>query len=87
MKNQQLYFSVILYAITAVYFAGVMVRLLLTLTPVVCILSGIAFSYTYERYLVDEGGQSKRFIFADLQLFLIFASLLVKCKPVEKFIK
>uniref|UniRef100_A0A0R3RI18 dolichyl-diphosphooligosaccharide--protein glycotransferase n=1 Tax=Elaeophora elaphi TaxID=1147741 RepID=A0A0R3RI18_9BILA len=45
---------VILYAVTAVYFAGVMVRLMLTLTPVVCVLSGIAFSYTYERYLVDE---------------------------------
>jgi hypothetical protein len=47
-------FSVVLYAVTAVYFAGVMVRLMLTLTPVVCVLSGIAFSYTYERYLVDE---------------------------------
>uniref|UniRef100_A0A1I7VVB0 dolichyl-diphosphooligosaccharide--protein glycotransferase n=1 Tax=Loa loa TaxID=7209 RepID=A0A1I7VVB0_LOALO len=45
--------------VTAVYFAGVMVRLMLTLTPVVCILSGIAFSYTYERYLIDEGEQSK----------------------------
>lgn len=50
---------VILYAVTAVYFAGVMVRLMLTLTPVVCILSGIAFSHTYERYLIDEGDQSK----------------------------
>ncbi|KAL4001849.1 Oligosaccharyl transferase STT3 subunit family protein [Acanthocheilonema viteae] len=50
---------VILYAVTAVYFAGVMVRLMLTLTPVVCILSGIAFSYTYERYLIDEVDQSK----------------------------
>ncbi len=44
----------ILYAITAVYFAGVMVRLMLTLTPVVCILSGIVFAHTYERYLFDE---------------------------------
>ena len=39
---------VILYAVTAVYFAGVMVRLMLTLAPVVCVLAGIAFSYTYE---------------------------------------
>lgn len=31
-----------------------MVRLMLTLTPVVCVLSGIAFSYTYERYLRDD---------------------------------
>jgi len=33
-----------LYAITASYFAGVMVRLMLTLTPVVCVLSAVAFS-------------------------------------------
>lgn len=45
---------VILYAVTAVYFAGVMVRLMLTLTPCVCILAGIAFSQTYELFLVDE---------------------------------
>jgi dolichyl-diphosphooligosaccharide--protein glycosyltransferase len=31
---------IILYAISAVYFAGVMVRLMLTLTPCVCILAG-----------------------------------------------
>jgi hypothetical protein len=30
------FFSVILYAIFASYFAGVMVRLMLTLTPIVC---------------------------------------------------
>jgi len=46
--------TVILYAITAVYFAGVMVRLMLTLTPCVCVLAGIAFSRTYERYLKDD---------------------------------
>ena len=36
------------------YFAGVMVRLMLTLTPVVCILAAIAFSVTLDNYLVDE---------------------------------
>ena len=36
---------------SAVYFAGVMVRLMLTLTPVVCVLSGIAFSKLFEVYL------------------------------------
>ncbi|VDK58447.1 unnamed protein product [Gongylonema pulchrum] len=56
LKN---FIAVILYAVTAVYFAGVMVRLMLTLTPVVCVLSGIAFSHTYERYLFDESEQSK----------------------------
>lgn len=39
---------------SAVYFAGVMVRLMLTLTPAVCVLAGIGFSYTFEKYLKDE---------------------------------
>lgn len=43
-----------LYAISAVYFAGVMVRLMLTLTPVVCMLSAIAFSSVFEHYLGDD---------------------------------
>lgn len=47
-------FLVVLYALSAVYFAGVMVRLMLTLTPVVCILSGVAFSVLLELYLKDE---------------------------------
>lgn len=46
--------SVVLYAIFAVYFAGVMVRLMLTLTPVVCVLAAIAFSHTYELFLVVD---------------------------------
>lgn len=36
------------------YFAGVMVRLMLTLTPCVCVLAAIAFSHTYEKFLADE---------------------------------
>lgn len=36
------------------YFAGVMVRLMLTLTPVVCVLSGVAFSRLLELYLKEE---------------------------------
>lgn len=36
------------------YFAGVMVRLMLTLTPVVCILSGIAFSGLLELFLRED---------------------------------
>merc|ERR1712088_922357 len=45
---------IILYAISAVYFAGVMVRLMLTLTPCVCILAAIAFSTLFERYLKED---------------------------------
>lgn len=33
-----------LYGITAVYFSGVMVRLMLVLAPAVCCLSGVAIS-------------------------------------------
>lgn len=51
--NDELVF-VVLYAISAVYFAGVMVRLMLTLTPVVCMLSGIAFSGLMEKFLKDD---------------------------------
>lgn len=43
--------TVVLFAVSAVYFAGVMVRLMLTLTPVVCVLGGIVFSRLFEVYL------------------------------------
>jgi len=46
--------AVVLYAISAVYFAGVMVRLMLTLTPVVCILAGVAVSRLVELFLKEE---------------------------------
>jgi len=45
---------IILYAISAVYFAGVMVRLMLTLTPCVCILAAIAFSKLFSIYLKED---------------------------------
>jgi len=45
---------IVLYAIFASYFAGIMVRLILTLTPVVCILAAIALSKTFDYYLYDE---------------------------------
>lgn len=45
---------------SASYFAGVMVRLMLTLTPVVCVLAAIAFSRTLEIYLKDEIKRSTR---------------------------
>ncbi|XP_033100577.1 dolichyl-diphosphooligosaccharide--protein glycosyltransferase subunit STT3B-like [Anneissia japonica] len=51
---------IVLYAISAVYFAGVMVRLMLTLTPVVCILSSIAISKLLSEYLLDETPDRKR---------------------------
>lgn len=42
---------VIIYAVLAAYFAGVMVRLMLVITPVVCVASAIAFSRLLEAYI------------------------------------
>ena len=59
---QPFLFTVVLYASSAIYFAGVMVRLMLTLTPVVCVFAAIAFSHTFENYLKDDpvpGSESK----------------------------
>jgi dolichyl-diphosphooligosaccharide--protein glycosyltransferase len=42
---------VIIYSVLASYFAGVMVRLILTLTPVVCVASAIALSTLIDTYV------------------------------------
>ncbi|CAK9290804.1 unnamed protein product [Gordionus sp. m RMFG-2023] len=39
---------------SAVYFAGVMVRLMLTLTPVICVLASISFSTLFNSYLKND---------------------------------
>jgi dolichyl-diphosphooligosaccharide--protein glycosyltransferase len=49
LRDEQVF--VIIYAAVASYFAGVMVRLMLTLTPVVCVSAAIALSNLFERYL------------------------------------
>uniref|UniRef100_A0A061QLL8 Dolichyl-diphosphooligosaccharide--protein glycosyltransferase subunit STT3A n=1 Tax=Cupiennius salei TaxID=6928 RepID=A0A061QLL8_CUPSA len=41
---------IILYGVTSIYFAGVMVRLMLVLAPVMCILSGIGVSSLLTTY-------------------------------------
>ncbi|KAJ8974855.1 hypothetical protein NQ317_001953 [Molorchus minor] len=41
----------ILYGVTSIYFAGVMVRLMLVLAPVMCILSGIAVSHLLSKFM------------------------------------
>ena len=42
---------VVLYAVSASYFAGVMVRLMLTLTPIVCVSASITFSHSLDNYM------------------------------------
>lgn len=44
---------IIMYGVTSIYFAGVMVRLMLVLAPVMCILSGIAVSSTLSTYMMN----------------------------------
>ncbi|KAF3482119.1 oligosaccharyl transferase stt3 subunit [Arthroderma uncinatum] len=45
---------VVIYAVLASYFAGVMVRLMLTLTPVVCVAAALALSQILDIYLRIE---------------------------------
>ncbi|XP_068737414.1 dolichyl-diphosphooligosaccharide--protein glycosyltransferase subunit STT3A [Montipora capricornis] len=42
---------IIMYGVTSIYFAGVMVRLMLVLAPVACILSGISVSTVLTLYM------------------------------------
>lgn len=52
LKDEHVF--VVIYAVLASYFAGVMVRLMLTLTPVVCIAAALAISSVLDTYLVAE---------------------------------
>ena len=49
LRDEHLF--VIIYSVMASYFAGVMVRLMLTLTPVVCVASAIALSTLLDTYV------------------------------------
>jgi len=49
LRDEHLF--VIIYAVMASYFAGVMVRLMLTLTPVVCVASAVALSSLLDTYI------------------------------------
>ena len=52
LKDEQVF--IVIYAVLASYFAGVMVRLMLTLTPVVCVASAMALSSILDTYLLAE---------------------------------
>ncbi|EMC93570.1 glycosyltransferase family 66 protein [Baudoinia panamericana UAMH 10762] len=62
LKDEQVF--VVIYAVLASYFAGVMVRLMLTLTPVVCVAAAMALSQILDTFLVastpDEGDANKK---------------------------
>ena len=52
LKDEQVF--IVIYAVLSSYFAGVMVRLMLTLTPVVCVAAAMALSRILDTYLVAE---------------------------------
>ncbi|OXV10367.1 hypothetical protein Egran_01871 [Elaphomyces granulatus] len=45
---------IVIYSVLASYFAGVMVRLMLTLTPVVCVASALALSQILDTYVLIQ---------------------------------
>jgi dolichyl-diphosphooligosaccharide--protein glycosyltransferase len=49
LKDEHVF--VVIYAVLASYFAGVMVRLMLTLTPIVCVAAALAISHVLDTYL------------------------------------
>ena len=49
MRDEQIF--IIIYSVLSAYFAGVMVRLMLVITPVVCVAAAIAFSRLLETYI------------------------------------
>lgn len=49
----------VIYAAFSCYFAGIMVRLMLTLTPVVCMLGGIALNVTFDHFLSNDDKEAK----------------------------
>ncbi|KAF2212348.1 glycosyltransferase family 66 protein [Cercospora zeae-maydis SCOH1-5] len=61
LKDEQVF--VVIYAVLASYFAGVMVRLMLTLTPIVCVSAAIALSQILDTFLIasqpSEPAESK----------------------------
>ena len=52
LKDEHVF--IVIYAVLSSYFAGVMVRLMLTLTPVVCVAAALAVSSILDTYLVAE---------------------------------
>jgi dolichyl-diphosphooligosaccharide--protein glycosyltransferase len=56
LNDEQVF--IVVYAILASYFSGVMVRLMLTLTPIVCVAAAMVFSTILDTYLSLESPKS-----------------------------
>ncbi|PWY72490.1 STT3 subunit of Oligosaccharyl transferase [Aspergillus sclerotioniger CBS 115572] len=58
LKDEHVF--VIIYSVLASYFAGVMVRLMLTLTPIVCVAAALALSTILDTYVFATNGPNPR---------------------------
>lgn len=73
---------IIIYSVLASYFAGVMVRLMLTLSPVVCVCGGIVVGRLFSLYLdfkqfvVSKAEKSNGAIFTALSQLAVLSSML-----------
>lgn len=88
LKNEHVF--LIIYGVLCSYFAGVMVRLMLTLTPIICVCAAIALSELFDVYLnvtdiftsknveeTDEKASKKSKSSVQLPIFQIAAKLVV----------
>ncbi|KAH0545047.1 oligosaccharyl transferase stt3 subunit [Glutinoglossum americanum] len=60
LKDEHVF--VVIYSILASYFAGVMVRLMLTLTPVVCVAAALALSHILDTYLLIDSPSAEAYL-------------------------
>ncbi|PYI19157.1 STT3 subunit of Oligosaccharyl transferase [Aspergillus japonicus CBS 114.51] len=58
LKDEHVF--VIIYSVLASYFAGVMVRLMLTLTPIVCVAAALALSTILDTYVLASPGPNPK---------------------------
>lgn len=82
LKNEHVF--LIIYGLLCSYFAGVMVRLMLTLTPIICVCAAIALSKLFDVYLditdiftTKETDEPKAKKAAKLPIFQLAAKLVV----------
>lgn len=82
LKNEHVF--LIIYGLLCSYFAGVMVRLMLTLTPIICVCAAIALSKLFDVYLditdiftTKDSDEPKTKKAAKLPIFQLAAKLVV----------
>jgi len=64
----------ILYALSSLYFASAMVRLVLVVAPIVCLVGAVAISFTLRKYMAMAKGNSG---FSDLSVTMTAAIVLL----------